>query len=132
VPKREPQPPAAADPAQTIASIRAELDRLRSGLRRVEDSLETLELAGRQSPDPDRQRPERYLRVLVDVYEHGGQHGVDGDGLAAIGSAYGYDRRGLGGFFTGRRAPLRRAEDRVTLTPHGQHLVDVYLHRLDR
>ena len=131
MPRREPQPPPATDPAQAIASIRAEVGRLRSGLLRLEENLDALELAGLQSPEPDRQRPERYLRVLVDVYEHGGQHGVDGDGLAAIGSAYGYDRRGLGGFFTGRRAPLRRVEGRVTLTPYGQHLVDVYLHRLD-
>ncbi len=131
MPRRDPQPPPAADPAEAIASIRAELGRLRSGLVRVEQSLDALELAGQRSREPDRERPERYLKVLVDVYEHGGQHGVDADGLAAIGSAYGYDRRGLGGFFTGRRAPLRRMDGRVTLTPHGQHLVDVYLHRLD-
>jgi hypothetical protein len=131
VPRREPQSPPGSDPAQAIASIRAEVSRLRSGLVRLDEILDALELAGVQSPEPDRQRPERYLKVLVDVYEHGGQHGVDGDGLAAIGSAYGYDRRGLGGFFTGRRAPLRRVEGRVTLTPYGQHLVDVYLHRLD-
>jgi len=130
VPRREPQPPPAADSAQAIASIRAEVGRLRSGLVRLEENIDALELAG-QGPEPDRNRPERYLRVLLDVYERGGQHGVDADGLAAIGQAHGYDRRGLGGFFTGRRAPLRRVEGRVTLTTYGQHLVDLYLHRLD-
>ena len=129
--RRQPEAPAEPDPAQAIASIRAELARVRSSLLRLEDNLDAIEASGRGSPGPARERPERYLRVLVDVYERGGQHGVDAEGLAAIGSAYGYDRRGLGGFFTGRRAPLRRADGRVALTPHGQHLVDVYLHRLD-
>ena len=128
--RRETETPATTDSAQAIASIRAELARLRSGLVRVEESLDAIE-AGKPEPIAPRERPERYLRVLVDVYERGGQHGVDGEGLAAIGQAHGYDRRGLGGFFTGRRAPLRRLDDRVTLTLDGQRLVDVYLHRLD-
>lgn len=132
MPRREPQAPSVPDSAQAIASIRAEVGRLRSSLLRLEENVDALELSRQQAPEPDRERPERYLRVLVDVYERGGQHGVDADGLAAIGRAYGYDSRGLGGFFTGRRAPLRRVEGRVTLTPHGQHLVDLYLHRLDR
>jgi len=131
VARREPEAPAESDPAQAIASIRAELARVRSSLVRLEDSLDTIEGSGQASREPARERPERYLRVLVDVYERGGQHGVDAEGLAAVGRAHGYDRRGLGGFFTGRRAPLRRSDDRVALTPHGQHLVDVYLHRLE-
>lgn len=128
--RREPQPPSTADSAQAIASIRAELARLRSGLVRIDENLDSIEAAGQRSPEPARARPERYLRVLVDVYERGGQHGVDPEGLAAIGRAYGYDRRGLGGFFTGQRAPLSNADGRVRLTPSGQHLVDLYLHRL--
>lgn len=131
MPRGEPQDQPDADHAQALASIRAEVGRLRSSLVRLEESLDALETSPSRSAGPARARPERYLSVLVDVYERGGQHGVDADGLAAIGRAYGYDRRGLGGFFTGRRAPLRRIEGRVTLTPHGEHLVDVYLHPLD-
>lgn len=111
--------------------MRVELERLRSNLARLEDGLNALEATEAPLGGRARERPERYLRVLVDVYERGGHHGVDAEGLATIGKAHGYDRRGLGGFFTGRRAPLRRTEDRVTLTPFGEHLVDVYLHPLD-
>ena len=64
MPRREPHPPPPADPAQAIASIRAEVGRLRSGLMRLEENLDALELAGLQSPEPDRQRSERYLRLV--------------------------------------------------------------------
>ncbi len=130
MPRREPREPPVTDCAQALASIRAEVVRLRSSLVRLEKHLDALEAAPQHAMDGPRERPERYMRVLVDVYERGGQHGVDADGLAAIGRVHGYDRRGLGGFFTGRRAPLRRVEGRVTLTPHGVHLVDLYLHPL--
>jgi len=131
VPPRRRQDPPLDDSADVLAAMRAEVGRLRSGLARLEEGLSALERAQHQPAGAVRDRPERYLRVLVDVYERGGQHRVDADGLAAIGRAYGYDPRGLGGFFTGSRAPLRRADGRVTLTRHGEQLVDVYLRPLD-
>jgi hypothetical protein len=120
----------ATEVAHAIAAIRTEVGRMRSSLVQIEQGLAVLEAAEQPTSASSRPRPERYLRVLVDVYERGGRHGVDPDGLAAIGSAYRYDRRGLGGFFTGTRAPLRRVDGRVVLTPHGEHLVDVYLSEL--
>jgi hypothetical protein len=121
---------ALAEPDQAIASIRSELARVRSGIGRIERDLALLEASQRAAPGSARERPERYLRVLVDVYDRGGRRGLDGDGFAAVGAAYGYDRRGLGGFFTGGRAPLRRNDDRVVLTPYGEQLVELYLQRL--
>jgi hypothetical protein len=119
-----------AEAGRTVASIRTELGRLRSSILRIEQELGELE--GAQQTAVRRDRPERYLRVLVEVYEHGGQHGVDADGLAGIGARHGYDRRGLGGFFTGARAPLRRADGRIRLTAHGEELMDSYLARIER
>ena len=108
-----------------VAAIRTELARVRSSVSRIERALNDLEADERAAAV--RRRPERYLRVLVDVYERGGRHGVDPDEWAAIGQRHGYDRRGLGGFFTGGRAPLRRTDDHVVLTVHGERLVDEYL-----
>jgi hypothetical protein len=109
-----------------LATIRTELARVRSSVSRIERGLNDLE-ASERALTTLRRRPERYLRVLVDVYERGGRHGVDADEWAAIGQRHGYDRRGLGGFFTGARAPLRRTDDHVVLTVHGERLVDDYL-----
>ena len=114
---------------RSVAFIRAELERVRSSLRRIEEVLATLDLP-RPPPDDARQRSGRYMRVLVEVYDHGGRQGVGPDELAAIGARYGYDRRGLGGFFTGANAPLRRVDQRVQLTVYGEHLLDAYLARL--
>jgi hypothetical protein len=122
---------APAEAGRTVALIRTELGRLRSSILRIEQELGELEDAHPQTV-VRRDRPERYLRVLVEVYEHGGQHGVDADGLANIGARHGYDRRGLGGFFTGARAPLRRTDERIRLTPHGEELMDSYLARTER
>jgi hypothetical protein len=127
VPRRHQEEVPATESAHAVAAIRTEVGRLRSSLVRIEQGLSALEAAEQPASASARARPERYLRVLVDVYERGGRHGVDPDGLAAIGAEYGYDRRGLGGFFTGTRAPLRRVDERVVVTPHGQRLVDVYL-----
>lgn len=112
-------------PHQALAAIRTELARVRSSVSRIERELNELEATERDSAA--RRRPERYLRVLVDVYERGGRHGVDPQEWSAIGSRHGYDRRGLGGFFTGAKAALRRVDDRVLLTAHGERLVDGYL-----
>lgn len=114
------------DRRHALASIRSELARVRSSVGRIERGLNDLE-AGERGSAAVRRRPERYLRVLVDVYERGGRHGVDADEWSAIGQRHGYDRRGLGGFFTGGRAPLRRTGDHVLLTVHGERLVDDYL-----
>lgn len=115
-----------ADPQQALASIRTELARVRSSLGRIERGLGELEASELDSAGA-RRRPERYLRVLLDVYERGGRHGVASDEWAAIGRQHGYDRRGLGGFFTGGRASLRKVDDRVLLTVYGERLVDEYL-----
>jgi hypothetical protein len=114
------------DPQHALATIRTELAHVRSSVNRIERSLNELE-ASELAPAAARRRPARYLQVLVDVYERGGRHGVGSDEWAAIGSRHGYDRRGLGGFFTGARAPLRRVDDRVLLTAYGERLVDEYL-----
>lgn len=121
---------ALADPVQALASIRSELAQLRAGVGRIERDLAILDASQRTLGHAARERPERYLRVLVDVYDRGGRPGVDPEGFAAIGVAHGYDRRGLGGFFTGGRAPLRRDHGQIRLTPYGEQLVDLYLQRL--
>jgi hypothetical protein len=114
------------DAEHALASIRMELERVRSSVSRIERGLSELEASERATATA-RRRTERYLRVLVDVYERGGRHGVALGEWAAIGSRHGYDRRGLGGFFTGVRAPLRRIDERVVLTAYGERLVDGYL-----
>jgi hypothetical protein len=115
-----------ADPQHTVEVIRHELARARQALGRIERGLNELETSER-APARTRPRSTRYLRVLVDVYERGGRHGVDADEWAAIGHRHGYDRRGLGGFFTGAKAPLGRSDERVVLTIYGERLVDEYL-----
>lgn len=114
------------DPRHALAAIRSELARVRASVSRIERSLSELAASERTSMTV-RGRPEPYLRVLVDVYERGGRHGVGADEWAAIGDRHGYDRRGLGGFFTGGRAALRRVDGRVVLTIYGERLVDEYL-----
>ena len=100
------------------------MGRLREGLERLDTALAGLERE--QSTAGDRTRPDRYYHVLVDVYEHG-RHGVDADAFARAGRERGYDARGLGGFFVGSRAPLRRENGRVSMTTEGHRLLDVYL-----
>jgi hypothetical protein len=116
-----------SDQMRSLAAIRSELGRVRSSIVRIEEDLKALESAFAEGSDPSRRRPDRYLRLLLDVYDRGGRHGVDAEGLAAIGARHGYDRRGLGGFFTGTRAPLRRVDRRVRLSPYGERLIDIYL-----
>lgn len=120
---------ATLDATQAVAAMRAEVVQLRAGLARLDDGLTALERRHRPAGST-RGRPERYLKVLVDVYERGGRHGVDAAAFAGLGARHGYDPRGLGGFFTGTRASLRRSEGRVTLTALGEHLVDAYLNEL--
>jgi hypothetical protein len=121
-----PPPGYSDDPRHALSTIRTELAHVRSAVGRIERGLNELESSERASVAA-RRRPERYLRVLVDVYERGGRHGVGSDEWAAIGDRHGYDRRGLGGFFTGVRAPLQRVDERVVLTVQGERLVDDYL-----
>lgn len=110
------------DPARVL---RGEVSRLRRSLERVEAALEQLP-AREPSPVGPRTRPDRYFRLLVDVYEHG-RHGVAQASFVQLGRRRGYDARGLGGFFLGGRAPLRRRDARVQLTGEGQRLVADYL-----
>lgn len=112
-----------ANEGDSVAIVRREISRLREGLDRVEAAL------GRVGADsaPARTRPERYYRLLVHVYEHGRQ-GLPSAQFAPLGRTLGYDARGLGGFFVGTRAPLRRGEDGVLLlTTEGHRLVEEYL-----
>ncbi len=104
--------------------MRAELRRVQTRLTRLDADLEQLE---RSEPATNaRPRAERYYRLLLDVYEHG-RHGVDAERFGQIGSDYDYDRRGLGGFFAGARAPLRMTDDRVRVTPEGERLLERHL-----
>jgi len=116
----------AAGAVAAAAAIRAELPKLRAALARIEEAVEQLPREGPRAAVA-RERPERYFRVLVDVYERGGRHGIARDLLGEIGERHGYDRRGLGGFFAGDRAPLRFVADRARLTAEGLSLVDGYL-----
>jgi hypothetical protein len=107
-----------------IAGLRAEIARLRDGLERVDETLVSLERE-RAAPGA-RKRPDRYYEVLLDVYERG-RHGADGDTFGQLGRRRGYDARGLGGFFVGSRAPLRREDGRVVLTGEGHRVLSAYL-----
>jgi hypothetical protein len=108
-----------------LAGIRGELEKLRAGIAAIEGRLAAVEREEAQGPV--KTRPRRYYEVLVAVYERGGRKGLDADAFGAVGKQYGYDRRGLGGFFTGTRAPLRRQAGQVTLSVEGERLVDSYL-----
>jgi hypothetical protein len=121
----------AAGAVAAASAIRGELPKLRAALERIEEAVEQLP---REAPRPAvaRERPERYFRVLIDIYERGGRHGITRDLLGEIGERHGYDRRGLGGFFAGDRAPLRFVSDRARLTAEGLRLVDDYLHEVAR
>jgi hypothetical protein len=115
-----------ADTQAAAETIRAELRRARTSLARIEEAVARLSTPPGRSA-VERERPDRYYQVLVGVYELGGRHGIAADELGAVGGRHGYDRRGLGGFFAGARAPLRTVDGRVRLTPEGLRLVDVYL-----
>jgi len=106
--------------------LRSEVERLREGLERLDTALMRLERE--QTTIGLRGRPDRYYHVLVDIYERG-RHGLDADTFARLGRERGYDARGLGGFFVGSRAPLRRENGRVIMTTEGHRLLDVYLSR---
>jgi hypothetical protein len=127
MPRAEP-PERGPNLAECIAAVRSELAAIRASLERTERTLSEFEVAA--VAQPARNRPDRYLQVLVGIYDSGGRHGVDADTLAAIGDRHGYSRRGLGGFFTGARAPLERSGDRVRLTVEGERLVDGWLRGL--
>ncbi len=115
---------APADETTAIAAMRSELGRIREGVGRIERGL--VEIERRAASRPIRPRPERYFRVLLAVYEHG-RHGMGSDAFGALGAEHGYDRRGLGGFFTGARAALRQDGGRVVLTAEGKRLLDHHL-----
>jgi lysophospholipase L1-like esterase len=110
--------------APDIAMMRAELRRVQSRLARIDANLAQLERT--EPASSSRPRAERYYELLLSIYEHG-RHGVDAAQLGALGATYDYDRRGLGGFFAGRRAPLRMTGDRVHLTPEGERLLERHL-----
>jgi hypothetical protein len=115
------------DARQALATIRTEVARIRVALSGIERGLDELEATSSAPTAPARRHSERHLRVLIDVYERGGRHGVGPEEWVAIGRRHGYERRGLGGFFTGANASLRQLDGRVVLTPYGEQLVDGYL-----
>jgi hypothetical protein len=126
-PAPRPAPPAAAaEPSGTpdIAMMRAELRRVQTRLARIDADLAQLQRT--EPTSPSRPRAERYYQLLLAIYEHG-RHGVDAAQLGTLGATYDYDRRGLGGFFAGRRAPLRMTGERVHLTPEGERLLEGHL-----
>lgn len=112
--------------APSILALRTELWRLREGLDRIDAQL--ARLAEEDEAPSGRLRPERYYLVLLAVYERG-PHGASTEELATIGAECHYDRRGLGGYFAGKRAPLRSEGGRVRLTVEGDRLVREYLGR---
>lgn len=87
-----------ADETAAIAAMRSELGRIREGVGRIERGLVEIERCA--ATRPIRPRSERYFSVLLAVYEHG-RHGMGSEAFGALGVEHGYDRRGLGGFFTG-------------------------------
>ncbi len=121
-----PPPTAAAEPTGSpdIAMMRAELRRVQTRLARIDADLAQLQRT--EPPSTSRPRAERYYQLLLSIYEHG-RHGVDAAQLGVLGATYDYDRRGLGGFFAGRRAPLRMTGERVHLTPEGERLLERHL-----
>ncbi len=121
-----PPPPAAAEPTggPDIAMMRAELRRVQTRLARIDADLAQLQRT--EPASTSRPRAERYYQLLLSIYEHG-RHGVDTAQLGVLGATYDYDRRGLGGFFAGRRAPLRMTGERVHLTPEGERLLERHL-----
>ena len=110
-----------------ITAVRGQIARLRESLDVIDADLKRLEAV--RPVAIDRVRPVRYYDLLIGVYETG-RHGIDSDALAALAAVHGYDRRGLNGFFTGGRAPLRRHGDRVVLTPEGHRLIALRLEEL--
>ncbi len=114
-------------PPSPAAELREEIQRIRQSLERLESGLQRMEEG--TAPSRPRTRPDRYYAVLVDVYERG-VHGVTRAQLGEIAAPHDYDRRGLGGFFVGARAPLQTREDRVVLTAEGHQLVHDHLESL--
>ncbi|GAB2579332.1 hypothetical protein [Microlunatus antarcticus] len=101
------------------AVLRLELSEAHRILDRAEAALTAMEAAKREPGSiTSVRRPERYYQLLVDVYERG-RHGVPAEVFAALGRERGYDARGLGGFFVGGRAPLRRPPTRATALTAG-------------
>jgi hypothetical protein len=123
---REATGPSQPTRAPSILALRTEVSRLREGLDRLDAQL--ARLAEEEEAPAGRLRPERYYMVLLAVYERG-PHGASTDELATIGAACDYDPRGLGGYFAGKRAPLRSEGGRVRLTVEGNRLVREYLDR---
>ena len=112
-----------------VAEIRAELANIALRLERAEGELREAREDLRRLANPEEDgldRWDRRCRVLVGVYERGGV--VSQTEWYAIGEAHGYDRRGLGGFFTGRRPSMAEiGGDRHALTKTGTKDAEEYL-----
>ena len=71
------------------------------------------------------------LRVLCDVLLKGGV--VTYDEWGAIGQEHGYDRRGLGGYFTGNNPTIRQIFDgKKSITDEGVSQVNSFLNGTHR
>lgn len=117
-------------PPSAVSTIRAELETVRAAVGRIETQLAGLEQD--EPAPPGKERPRRYYEVLADVYDRGGRKGLEIEEFGRVGDRHGYDRRGLGGFFTGARAPLRRQDGSVFLSPVGERMLDSFLMALER
>ena len=92
-----------------------DLERVKSALleiRRMVDEIE--EILGIKREEDDKR-----LRLLKKIYDEGGI--VDRDVFLRFGTECGYDTRGLGGLFVGKKSPLTYITgEKVALTSHGE------------
>lgn len=105
------------------AELKRKLSRTLSKLRAVETEIQ--ELIG-SDEDEGLEWWDRRCHVLVEVYNRGGV--IPADDWYRIGADLGYDRRGLGGFFTGNEPTMVAiAGNRHALSPSGRREAEEYL-----
>jgi hypothetical protein len=99
------------------------IDQARSALDRLEEHLG----GGEDGLDPSVPQPpigqeeiwRRWWSLLSAVAARGGT--MDATEFRRLGVEHGYDPRGLGGFFGGQNATMRREGETVELTASGRH-----------
>lgn len=120
-----PDEDAAPQPTSETEHILAGIARMESTLDRLRQQLN--ELKAIVSPNVNAlDWWDRRCHVLVDVYQHDGV--VTADEWYSIGEKYGYDRRGLGGFFAGNSPSMTQiAGGRHALTEAGRRDAEEYV-----